>query len=741
MLRYTILFLIFFYNSVSAEVVKELKIVGNDRISKETISVYGNIEINKNYNDEDVNKILKDLFKTEFFEDVNINLQNGILNINVKEYPSINSITLEGEKAKKIEEKLIELISTKKNSSFVKEKLNQDINLIKNAYASLGYNFTEVKAKVENFSKNRINLILVINKGERTSIKKINFIGDKKLSDRRLRDIIVSQEDKIWKVLTKTTYINNNNINLDKRLLLNYYKSIGYYDAQVLSNSAVLSDDKNAVLTYNINAGNRYRVYKISTNVDPVFDKKVFLPLKKDFKKVIGKYYSPFKVKRLLDSLDIIINDNDLQFVEHSINEIINNDVIEIQINITEGSKELVERINIIGNTVTEDNVIRGEMLLDEGDPFSRLKLDQSIASIKSRRIFGLVNSDVKDGTEKDLKIIDILIEEKPTGEISAGAGIGTSGGSFSFNVTENNWLGKGIELSTFVDLSPESMQGSIQFIEPNYNYSGNALSYTLSSTKNDVPDSGYENTLFKSSVGTSFEQYRNIYLSPSIAFSYDDLKVLNTASDSMKKQAGDFTELSFNYGISLDERDRKFMPTDGFISTFNQTLPIYADSAFIKNSYAFSKYNAFTPNVIGAAKIYMAAINALSNEDVRISKRLFLPSSRIRGFKRGGIGPKDGKDYVGGNYNAALNFETALPNLLPESTKTDIGLFLDMGNVWGVDYNDSVDDSNKIRSATGINIGWTSPLGPMSFIFSQNLTKAKTDQTESFNFRLGTSF
>ena len=130
-----------------------------------------------------------------------------------------------------------------------------------------------------------------------------------------------------------------------------------------------------------------------------------------------------------------------------------------------------------------------------------------------------------------------------------------------------------------------------------------------------------------------------------------------------------------------------------------------------------------------------------MNNEDVRLSKRTFLSTNRLRGFESGKVGPKDGLDYVGGNYALATNFDLNLPNLLPESTKTDVGLFLDLGNVWGVDYDKTIDDSSKVRSSAGITTNWLSPVGPMSFIFSQNISKASTDVTESFNFRLGTTF
>ena len=208
-----------------------------------------------------------------------------------------------------------------------------------------------------------------------------------------------------------------------------------------------------------------------------------------------------------------------------------------------------------------------------------------------------------------------------------------------------------------------------------------------------------------------------------------------------MKKQKGTFTDLSFDYGISLDKRDRVFAPTAGYSSRFFQSFPIITDSAYIKNEYGLSSYRALSKDMIGSFKLNMTAINGLNDKDVRLSKRLYMSSNRLRGFKNGAVGPLDGLDYVGGNYSYTSNFELSLPNLLPESTKTDISTFLDFGNLWGVDYDDDIANSSKIRSSIGSAVSWTSPIGPMVFIFSQNISKASTDTTEAFSFRLGTTF
>ena len=182
-------------------------------------------------------------------------------------------------------------------------------------------------------------------------------------------------------------------------------------------------------------------------------------------------------------------------------------------------------------------------------------------------------------------------------------------------------------------------------------------------------------------------------------------------------------------------------MPTSGSIVKFGQSFPFYADRNYISNLLSASTYKTLNENVVGSSKLYLSTINGLGSDDVRLSKRKGLSSRRLRGFEKGKIGPVDGDDHVGGNYAAALNFEANLPNLLPEDTNTDVILFLDFGNVWGVDYDDSINETNKIRSSTGVMASWMSPIGPMTFTLAQNLSKADSDETESFNFNLGTTF
>ena len=317
-------FLFLLSSNLYADIVKQIIISGNNRVSDETIIVYGEIETNKNYSEADLNKVLNNLYSTEFFENVNISLNGTSLNIDIKEYPIINQLILIGEKKKSYEEEIKKLIKLKEKKSFIKAYLLKDIEIIKRLYSSLGYNFAKVESKIRKVDDKNVDLLIEINRGEKTKVSSISFIGNNNIRSKRLLDVIASEESKFWKVLSKNTNLSENIINLDKRLLINYYKSIGFYNVKVNSNIAKINKSGNADLIYTIEEGKRYTINKISTNVDEVFDKNIFYPLNKIYKEYTGIYYSPFKVKKLLDVIDILIDNNNLQFVEHNVQEIIN---------------------------------------------------------------------------------------------------------------------------------------------------------------------------------------------------------------------------------------------------------------------------------------------------------------------------------------------------------------------------------------------------------------------------------
>ena len=419
-----ILLTLFSLTILKAEIVNNVNISGNERVSDETIKIYGKIEMNKDFSESDLNLILKNLYETNFFEDVRVYINNNELVVQVKEYPFVDQLVIIGEKSNNYKEQIQKLINTKQRRSFIKSNLLKDIEIIKALYSSAGYNSVTVEIKTKEISKNSLDVLIEIDRGEKTKISSINFIGNNKISSRRLRDVTASEKHRFWKIFSRNTNFSQDILELDKRLLTNYYKSSGFYDVIINSKIANINSKGEANLLYSIDEGTRYTIKKISTNVDPVFDKKIFFTLNKVYQKYIGEYYSPFKIKKLLDELDSLIDKNNLQFVEHNVQEEKVGNGINIIFNVFEGEKKLVQRVNITGNNITNEDVIRGELLLDEGDPFSKLNLDRSISNIKSRNIFKTVEGKVADGDQNNLKIINISVEERATGEISAGAGV-----------------------------------------------------------------------------------------------------------------------------------------------------------------------------------------------------------------------------------------------------------------------------------------------------------------------------
>lgn len=736
-----ILFFLAFSVKSYSEVVNKVEVKGNQRITLETIIIFGDIKTGENYDESDISLLIKKLYETNFFSNISAELINNQLIINVEENPIINSIVFKGEKANKYTEEINRIITLKEKTSFLRNIVKSDINKIREFYRYLGFYFVKIDLEIEKLNKNRVNMTYSINKGERAKIAKIYFLGDKKMRNRKLRDIITSQENTFWKIFSKNVYLSKERVELDKRLLKRYYKNKGYYEVDISSSNVEYSKGEGFVLTFSVNAGKRYRFKKISVNVAKALDKSAFISLQTEFNKTIGKYYSEKRLTAILEKIDKLSQQKELQFINHRLDETLEVDGVAVIIDIFEGRKFTVERINIKGNNVTNDAVIRSEMLIDEGDPYSALLLNKSINNLKAKGIFGKVEKKILEGSSLDSKILEVKVEEKATGEIMAGAGVGTDGTSVMFAVKENNWLGKGINLKSSLSLNAQSISGSIAMRNPNYNYTGNAVFSSLDiSSMDKTTNSGFESATTGFSFGTEFEQYEGVFLSPTIRAKFEKIDVQSSASDKIKKMEGNYKNVDFNYSITLDKRDQRFETTSGHKISFVQSLPIVQDSSSILNGLTASKYFEFSEDVIGALKIYGRSLHGI-DDDVRLSERLFIPQRRLRGFDTSKVGPKDASDWIGGNFATAVGFEAKLPNLLPESLKTNVSAFIDTANLWGVDYSDSVNDSNKIRSSVGLAADVWTMVGPLSFTVAKAITTYDQDETETFNFRLGTSF
>ena len=735
-----ILFLISF--SVKAEIVKKIEINGNQRVSSETVEIFSEVKINSDLSLNNLNNIIKKIYSTNFFSNVSVKLVDNILYISVEENPIIQTLKFEGIKNKRILEVLNEQIEMKEKSSFVENRVKNDEQKITNILRTNGYYFSKVNSKLKKNENNTVDLIFDIELGERAFIKKITFIGDKKIKDNKLRKIIVSEEAKFWKFISSKKFLDINRIKFDEKLLLNFYKNKGYYNVSIESSSAKIINENDFELIFNINSGLKYYFGNIDLVIPDDYSKDSFDSIIEIQNKLEGQTYSLNKIKKILNKIDEVALSKEFEFINAKYNETLEGNKINFVIKLEDSEKFYIERVNIYGNFITSENVIRNSLIIDEGDPYNKILVNKSINQIKSRRIFKTVKETITEGSSDNFKIINIDVEEQPTGEISAGAGTGTSGSSISFGIRENNYMGTGVKIDTNVAISDTGLKGLLSINNPNYKNSDKSFITTFESSQTDnMSTFGYKTSKTGFSIGTSFEQYEDIYFSPSISNYFETLKTSSKASDAKKKQKGDYIDSNFNYGLTLNKLNQNFQPSSGFKSSFYQTIPIYADDFSIRNSIDIAKYYSPNENAILSFKFLAQTINSIAGEDVRISKRIFLPSKRLKGFEYGRFGPKDGSDFIGGNYATALNFATTLPGLLSDLENIDFSFFVDAGNVWGVDYNDTLDDSSKIRSSTGLAVDWLTPIGPLSFSFAKALTKADTDKTETFRFDIGTTF
>lgn len=740
----TFIILIIFINPAKAEIVKEFVIEGNSRVNTETIQMFSGIAIGDDVNENILNKSLKNLYETNFFSNVEITFDDSVLKIILDENPIIQNLIFEGVKNNSLNELLQSSISIKSKNPFIEYNVKKDIIKIKDILQQTGYYFSEVSLLKKENDNNTIDLVFEIILGEKAFISEIIFLGDKNFKKNKLLNIITSEENKFWKFISSKRTLNKERIDLDKRLLINFYKNQGFYNVKINDETIQYDDEEDFKLVFNINAGNKFYFDKFNVNLPQDYDVKYFVDTINKFSSFSGKKYSFKVIDLMLKELEQIASSKQYEFVNASINEkIIDNDKIEVNIDIVDDQyKFYVQKINILGNNITIEDVVRNEFIIDEGDPLNQILFNKSISNIKSLNIFKNVSADISNGTDDNQKIININVTEKPTGEISLGAGVGTSGASTMFGIRENNFLGQGIKLDSNLSLSEESIIGLFSYTKPNFKNTDRDLILSIESQETDrLSDFGYKTQDTGFLVGTRFEHLEDFFIKPTFSVNYESVDTSSTASSLLKKQEGSYFDVEINYTLDLDKRDQFYQPSDGYRSIFSQKVPLnISDNQTLINSYEITSYYEYFDNVVASMSLLAKAANSFGDDDVRISDRLYMPSKKLRGFEAGKVGPIDNGDFVGGNYITALNFTTNLPIFESLETMT-FNLFYDAANVWGVDYNSSINDSNAIRSSTGIGVDWYTPIGPLNFSLSQPLTKKSTDVTESFRFNLGTTF
>ena len=721
--------------------VNKIEIIGNDRIADETIKMFISVDIKDEINDEKLNKILKDLYETEFFKDISVKFDNQILSIIVQENPIIEKIIYNGIKSSRILEIIKQDTLIKQRSSFNENSLKKEKLKIENILKSLGYYNSSLNVLVNKLDNNLINITYNVDLGKKSKIKKITFIGNKVFKDKKLRRVITSTEYKFWKFISGRKFLNENQVFFDERLLTNFFKNNGYYNVKIKSSFAKLIDDNNFELIFNIDSGPKIYFGKLDLILPADFDENNFSSIKKLFQKIEGKPYSINVIDNILDKIDSITALEQYKFIKANVLEAVDKDTIDLEFNVEEGEKFYVNRINIFGNTVTAENVIRNQLMLDEGDPFSEILVTKSINNLKSLNFFKQVNSKTLINDDTKTKSIDIFVEEKPTGEIYAQAGVGTSGSSFGLGVKENNFLGKGIGLDSNFQVSTDSFKGKFSVTNPNFNNSYKSLYISAEATETDNYQTfGYKTNKTGVSIGTNFEYLNDFYIGLNTSNFYEVIETNSTASAQQQAQEGNYWDSFIKFNLNYDKRNQKFQTSDGFKSYYSLDLPLISETNTIKNYYNYAHYFNFFEKNFSSISIYLQSAHSLNNKNIKLSERITLPSNRLRGFERGRVGPKDGDDFVGGNYAYSINFTSNIPQILEESQNVDFLIFADAADIWGVDYNSSI-GGNGIRSSVGLALDWMSPVGPMNFTLAYPVTKKTGDKTETFTFNLGTTF
>jgi outer membrane protein insertion porin family len=742
LVKFVIVFFLLLTNTLVAEIAK-VNIAGNARVNKATIESLVDKKIS-NIDSIYINNLTKKIYDTDFFADVKISYNNNVLTINVIENPIVNFFYINGIKDTDLDQ-VNKIITLKENSIFSSSKLKKDIESTREFLNATGHYQASIVPEVIKIDNNQVNLIINIDKKEISKIKNIYFIGSKFFSNSQLIDVITSSEDGWWKFFS-TSALSEQRIELDKQLLKDFYKSKSFYDVQIESAFASVDKNNNFTLTFSINSGKKYKFGDYDLKVSGLVIKEEDINEIKNIsnKLIKNEFYSPLIINKLNKQVTSFLESKRYDNFEINVQDIKATDTnINVIIQLNDGQKSLVNKINIKGNTITEDKTIRDNLIISEGDQLNSSKIKKSVDSIKSKQLFSKVEYKIEDSDKKNFKDLNLFVKEQPTGNISAGVGYGTNGGLLEASVNERNFLGQGINLNFTGRLSADVIRGEISYTDPNYINSNKELSVSLFSEVDDYQNSGYQNKRVGSRFATKYEIYEDIFFRPNFGLQFDKLEVTGSASSLLRSRQGDFITTSLGYNFSYDQRDSKFNPTSGSLIYFDQNIAtFFSDIPTVQTGIGATFYRELlSDKFIGSAKARLANVVAFNDKDVKLSDRIFASSSDLRGFEQRGVGPVDSGDHIGGNNLATLSLKSTFPNPIPESLRATSFLFFDMGNVWGADYSNTISDSSKLRTSTGISLDLMSPIGPLSFTYSIPLSKASTDKEQSFLFNIGSSF
>ncbi|OKH90064.1 membrane protein [Thalassospira sp. TSL5-1] len=730
--------------------IQQIRVEGNNRIETGTVDAYLKVRAGDEYDPQKINDSLKALFATDLFADVSISYKDGTMVVKVVENPIINRIAFEGNKRLK-DDALTSEVQLKPRVVYTRTKVQADVQRILDLYRRSGRFAATVTPKVIQRDQNRVDLVFEINEGEATGVRRINFVGNKAFDDDELQGVIRTTTSAWWKILTSDDNYDPDRVTFDRELLRRFYLSAGYADFQVLSSVAELTPDRSDFfITYTVNEGERYKFgdIKINSEIDKL-DVNELQPL---IKVEPGDWYNSDVVEDMIKSLTDYVGDRGYAFVDikPDIKRDRENNTINVTFNITKGPKVYVERVDIVGNVRTLDEVIRREVRFVEGDAFSSSKLNRSRQRIENLNFFKTVDVKTLPGSEPDKSVVEVDVDEKSTGEFSIGAGYGTDQGPFGqAGIRERNLLGRGQDLRLGFTIGGRNRQVDLSFTEPYFLNRDVSAGFDVFRREHDNQDaSSYDEkqTGFGLRAGYNFTEH----LSQQVRYGfevdeYSDVKT--NAARLLRDEDPKFTESSIGQTLTYDQRDSSVSPKDGYFAQISNDLAGFGGS----ERYLKSRVSAGYYFPLDRQKEWILSTKGSSGyifgigEDTRISQRFLLGGSSLRGFSAGGVGPRDkaSDDAVGGKFYYAGTVQLDFPLGLPSEFALKGRVFSDFGSSWGVDGDrpGEIYDTGSLRGSVGVGVGWESPFGPIGVDLSKAILKEDYDKEEVFRLNFGTRF
>jgi outer membrane protein insertion porin family len=734
--------------ALAQALINQVIVVGNQRIEPETIASYMTIHVGDPFDVEEIDDSLKSLFATGLFADVTIRREGDALVVQVVENPIINRIAFEGNRSLDSEDLEAE-VQLRPRTVYTRTKVQSDVARILELYRRDGRFNATVEPKVIIQEQNRIDLVFEIDEGDATIVREINFIGNENYSDGTLRETILSKESAWYRFLSSDDTYDPDRLSFDQELLRRFYLSRGFADFRVESLVADLTPDRREFfITFTINEGPRYEFGEITvvSEINNVAPEEVTGFIYTD----PGDWYDAAEVEAIAEEMSLALGDRGVAFVQVRPRAQRDRDnlTIDVEYVVMQTDPLYVERIDIVGNFRTADDVIRREFKLAEGDAFNLARLQRSEQRIRALDFFNVVEITRVPGTQPDTTIIEVAVEEKSTGELSIGAGFSTFDSVlFNLNIRERNLLGNGQRLSLDLALSGRRQTIDLSFTEPYFLDRELEAGFDLFRRRLDLRD---ESSFTQENLGGILRMAYPVteHLRQTLFYTLQSVKVEDVdpnASIFVREQEGTSITSALGEQLDYDRRNDALNPTSGYLLQQGTDVAGFGGTErYVRKRLGASFFYPFAVDWTGNLRAEGGIIQGIFGEDVSIADRFFVGGNSLRGFEPAGIGPRDlaTGDALGGNIFWTSTAELTVPLGLPRELGLLGRVFTDWGSLFSLDSSGpTIADEASPRGAVGIGLSYSSPLGPIQIDFSRAVVKENFDRTEVFRFSFGTAF